>query len=362
MLQSLGVPRESQGLVFSKTSFQARRISPRSPRAIYFNDDLYIGWVQDGEVLEIAAVDPKQGPVFYLLRQRQTDRPRFVRENSSCMQCHQSQSTGDLPGLLMRSVYPDMSGMPVLPAGTYVSTDQSPLKERWGGWYFDGNLHGQESMGDSIVVNPDRPQDMTDGGTELRKKFDLAPYLTPHSDVVALMVLTHQTHLHNLMTRAAHDTCLALRDEAVISRVLNERTTSHSSTTLDRIKSACEPLVQAILFSGEATLSAPIDGSTGFAKQFESFGPFDQKGRSLRQFDLHTRLFRYPCSYLIYSEQFNWLPDPAKQYVYRRLWKVLTGRDDSREFSHLSDGDRDSIYQVLLETKRDLPAYWQPAH
>jgi mono/diheme cytochrome c family protein len=359
VLRELRVPIDSQGLVFSKTSFQPDHISPRTPRAIYFNDDVYIGWVQGGKVLEVAAVDPQNGAAFYALSQKNQRRPRFIREDSSCMQCHQSEATGGLPGFLMRSVYPDAQGMPVLSAGTYLTTDRSPFNERWGGWYMDGKTKDL-GMGNGIVNDLDRPDNLARTPTKLSMAFDTAPYLSAHSDVVALMVLAHQTRLHNLLARAGDETMRALRDEASIRQMLHEETDRHSQTTESRIKSACDPVVEGLLFCGEPALASPVEGSTNFVREFEKRGPRDHRGRSLREFDLHRRLFRYPCSYLIYSGQFSGLPEPAKQYIYRRLWQVLTGRDDSRPFSHLTDAERDAVYQIVRETKAGLPAYWKP--
>lgn len=358
LLRELQVPISSQGLVFSKTSFQANRISPRAPRAVYFNDDLYIGWVQGGSVIEIASIDPRNGLVFYALPQHKAEHPRFVRETSSCLECHQPQNTEEVPSLLMRSVYPDSEGMPVLPAGTFVTTEQSPLKERWGGWYADGKLP-DIGMANAVTSDLDHPDQLTHSMASLDRQFDTGPYLTAHSDAVALLVLAHQTHLHNLMSRAAVETKKAIRDDVTLRQILHGGAGEHSDTYTVRLRSACEPLVEALLFSGEAPLGGDVRGSTSFAQQFEALGPRDAQGRSLRQFDLHERLFKYPCSYLIYSEQFEGLPDVAKAYIYRRLWQILTGRDDSPAFAQLSDGQRDAIYQILIQTKRGLPEYWK---
>lgn len=359
VLKELRVPVDSQSLVFSKTSFQPTKISPHTPRALYFNDDVYIGWVQDGTVLEIASVDPKRGTVFYSLPQKKSAKPRFTRETSSCLQCHQSQTTGDVPGLLFRSVYPDSDGQPILSAGTFVTTEQSPMSERWGGWYADGKL-ANSGMANAIVLDGDHPDQFTRSAEPLDQQFDAKPYLSAHADAVAMLVLAHQTHLHNLLTKAAAETNQAIRDEAALRKALHLSEPEQSDTMQLRLKSACEPVVEALLFSGEAKLEGDVSGSTDFAQRFEQLGPRDSKGRSLRQFDLHTRLFKYPCSYLIYSEQFDALPDLAKSYIYRRLWQVLTGRDDSAAFNHLADAQRDSIYEILRQTKPGLPAYWKP--
>ena len=134
LLAAVEVPRASQVLVFSKTSLQKDHISPHAPRALYFNDEVYIGSVQGGAVLEISATDARLGQVFYTLSQEQQERPRLVRQTHECLQCHDSQGlTGGVPGLIMRSVFPDANGQPILTAGTFVSDHTSPWTQRWGG-------------------------------------------------------------------------------------------------------------------------------------------------------------------------------------------------------------------------------------
>lgn len=119
-----------------------------------------------------------------------------------------------------------------------------------------------------------------------------------------------------------------------------------------------EELVRYLLFANEAPIESPVKGSSGYAAEFSARGPRDTKGRSLRDFDLTTRIFRYPCSYLIYSEAFDALPQPAKAYVYHRLFEVLTGRDKSDVFAKLSGADRKAILEILLATKPGLPEEW----
>jgi len=102
-----------------------------------------------------------------------------------------------------------------------------------------------------------------------------------------------------------------------------------------------------------------VAGNTNFAEEFAARGPFDSQGRSLRQFDHQARIFKYPCSYLIYSETFDAIPAPAKEYIYRRLFAVLSGSDQSPEFKTLSQQDRRAILEILVETKPGLPAEWK---
>jgi len=92
VLRQLKIPLSSQALVFSKTSSQQPLIGPATPRALYFNDSDYVGWVPGGNVLEVAVVDPSQGTMFYTLEQRGVTQPKFVRREE-CIQCHASPKT-----------------------------------------------------------------------------------------------------------------------------------------------------------------------------------------------------------------------------------------------------------------------------
>jgi len=364
LLRELGIRTSSQVLVFSKTSLQRQRISPQTPRALYFSDDMYVGFCQSGEVMEVSAVDSLLGTVFYLLKQAPAERPRFMRQGEACLLCHGSSQNQGFPGHLIRSVYTDSSGLPVLSGGSYRIDQTSPIKIRWGGWYVTGNLGNQTHLGNLILQDRqvEEPVDSLKGMnlSDLRTLgVDCSKYLTPHSDVVALMVLEHQTEGHNLITRASFQTRMALHQEAALNRELGERPDHRWESTTVRIRSAGEALVKYLLFSDEARLSDKVHGTSTFAADFVLRGPRDARGRSLRDFDLEHRLFKYPCSYLIYSASFDALPVQVKDYVLRRLWDILNGRDSSKEFVHLTAADRKSILEILLATKQDLPDYWR---
>ena len=363
LLKVLQVPVESQSLVFSKTSLQMRRISPRTPRAIYFNDDVYVGFCQSGEVLEISAVDPQLGTVFYSLDQRQMDRPQIVRRTDNCLVCHSSSRVEGVPGHVIRSLYVDNSGQPLLSGGSRTVDHTTPIDQRWGGWYVTGTHGSQKHLGNLTVKGRDfvEPVDNSEGHNLVDLEFRINPdrYLTAHSDIVALMVLEHQAFVHNRLTRANFDTRQALAYEATINEATDEPAGSELESTTRRIKSTGDRLVQALLLTDEAPLTAPIKGTSGYAEQFASSGPRDKQGRSLRDLDMTTRMFRYPCSYLIYSKSFDDLPTPSRDYVLKRLWDVLSGNDTSREFSHLSAIDRRAILEILCDTKPRLPNYWK---
>jgi hypothetical protein len=359
LLKELNVPKSSQVLVFSKTSFQRERITPKTPRALYFNDDVYVGFCLRGDVLEVAAVDAKLGTAFYTLDQQPDETPRFQRQHDNCLVCHASTGTGGAPGHLLRSVFPDRLGLPILSAGSFRTDHSSPLKERWGGWYVTGSHGHQEHMGNWIVENRRDPESESNAKgqnvVDLKSRFTVANYLTPHSDIVALMVLEHQTECHNRIARALINTKQALHYQETLNRDLGEPADKKWESTTRRIESAGEQLVKYLLFSGEAKLESPVAGTSEFAREFAARGPFDSKGRSLRQFDLDTRLFKYPCSYLIYSRAFLELPTEVKQYIFRRLNEVLTGKDTSQAFAHLSPDDRAAVLEILRETAPEFP-------
>jgi hypothetical protein len=347
MLKALGVPVSSQMLVFSKTSFQMKRISPERPRAIYFNDNVYVGFVQRSDLLELSSIDPHKGAIFYTLSQRRADKPKFVRRLDDCLQCHVSVNTMQVPGNLVRSVYPDSTGEPLLEAGSFLTDHRSPLSQRWGGWYVTGTHGAQRHMGNVVAKNARRPEwlDTAAGAnvTDLKGHVNTAPYPSPHSDLVALMVLEHQTRLHTLITRVGYQA----------------RAARPGST--EWIERSVDVLLRYLLFADEAKLTEPVQGTSNFREEFETLGPKDHQGRSLRQMDLARRMFKYPCSFLIYSEAFDELPAMVKEPLYRRLWEVLSGQDQSEGFAALSAADRLAVLEILIDTKPGLPGYFRGA-
>lgn len=354
LLDALGIPASSQTLVFSKTSFQFRKISPKSPRALYFNDDVYVGWVQDGKALEIASFDPMQGAIFYLLDGQKVDNPAPKRAELDCTQCHIAKSTHDVPGVMLRSIYARPSGVQAGDTESYITGHESPLRDRWGGWYVTGTHGSQSHMGNAFVQNREHPEQIDRAGganlLNLSKFLDTSPYLTPHSDIVAHLVLAHQTQMHNLITLTNYQARLALH--AAKGGEL-------SAAGRQQYETPAEELLRYLLFTNEAPLEGRITGTSGFAEEFAAHGPRDDKGRSLRDFDLRTRIFKYPCSYLIYSADFAAIPEPTKSYIYHRLLEVLTGRERRSEFARLSAADRQAILEILLATKEDLPQEWR---
>ncbi|MCA9146381.1 MAG: hypothetical protein KDB05_26545 [Planctomycetales bacterium] len=358
VLKLLDINPSSQVLVNSKTSFQLRRISPSQPRALYFNDESYVGWVQGGDVVEVMTTDPAQGEIFYTLSQENGGRPKFIRDHGQCISCHASSRTQGVPGGLVRSVFVDASGQPQFGSGTFNIDHHSPFEERWGGWYVTGTHGEMRHMGNIVSKDRQNPEalDREAGAnvTDLSEHFDVSPYLTPHSDIVALMVLEHQTQMQNYLTLASYECRAAAHHDDIMNAALDRPKDHVSDSAKRRIASVGDKLLRYMLFAEEFRLTASVKGTSSFAKDFQTQGPRDSQGRSLRDFDLQTRMFKYPCSYMIYSLSFDHLPDTMKQYVLSRLHDLLTGKDTSEEFSHLSSDDRKAILEILTETKPDL--------
>lgn len=368
VLGALKIPVSSQGLVFSRTSLQTDLISTWSPRALYFNDEVYVGFVQGSDFLEIATVNPTEGAVFYTLDQDTTKKPVFKKTNT-CLQCHRSASTTGVPGFMVLSSVTDKSGYFLTAVHSGATVDATPVRNRFGGWYVTGTIAQGAHSGNVFSPKPftevsdrngvTRELDMTAESqrVSLTGKVDTRPYLTPHSDVVALMVLVHETGVHNWMAKVNESAVQALREDSAVSRYLKDTTFAQTKlVTSARLIGAVEQLVREMLFIGAAPIDGPMKGTTSYAADFEKLGPRDSKDRSLRDFDLQTRLFKHPLSFLIYSRGFDDLPELARKSVYKRLYEILSGQERGDEFGQLPDAERKVILEILTETKPEFAA------
>jgi len=317
LLDRLRVRPDSQTLVFSKTSVQESRISPRTPRAIYFRDDVAVAFVPGTDAIELAAVDPSKGVVFYSLDARKAERPRFVR-SEGCLHCHQGPATLGVPGIYVGSVHTSPSGRADFRLGSIVTDHRTPFADRWGGWYVNGAA-GETHRGNAVSTDPEFTTSMA------APRFDAKSYLAPSSDIVALMTLEHQTQMTNLLTRLSWEARISPLDPGFASRI--------------------EEVVRYMLFLDEVPLREAIRGVSSFTETFPREGPRDRKGRSLRDFDLEKRLFRYPLSYMLYSRHFDGLPRDVRERLCRRLHELLPGEE------------RQALLEILRDTKPGLPGF-----
>ena len=357
VLAALDIDPSSQSLVFSKTSLQINWISEKTPRAIYFDDENYVAWVDGAPTLEMMGVDSEKGPVFYTLDNRNpTAAVRLDRETLRCLNCHDSFSLsgGGVPHFLMVSTNAGVEGDVAQRSASIDTSDSTPMKDRWGGWYVTGHDGNQPHLG-NIVIRSQQDLDRID---QLRRPdidtlkglFDTQPYLTDKSDVVALVVLAHQVTIHNLITRANYKSRRFVTHEIDPAQNPSPTWADFSPKMRKVMKAILEPLVRGLLNADAAPFTAPMAGNSGYDAWFQKQGPKDPRGRSLREFDLKTRLFKYPLSYLIYSDGFEGLPDYAKRYIFTRLAEILRGQDQSPAFAKLSATDRKAILEILTAT------------
>jgi len=340
VLKQLGINPDSQALVFSKTSTQVEYINPRTPRALYFNDDVMVGFVRNSDVLELASLDPKQGVQFYVLVT--AAEPAFA-PSQGCLRCHQGAVTLGVPGLVVSSVHP-VSQTRSEHGNAFMTDHRSPISGRWGGWYVTGTTGSQTHLGNNTnLVDPVRSgppsTQPTQNLTNLAAMLDTSKYIEPTSDIVALMTLEHQVRMTNLIIRVGWDARMAMPD--------------------DKLNPEIEEMLKYMLFADEEPLKAPVKGVSSFTETFPQRGPRDPQGRSLRDFDLKTRLFRYPLSYMVYSAAFDGMPEKVRDRVYQRLLEILTGKDTSKTFAGLSPESRSAILEILRATKPGLPPAWR---
>jgi len=364
VLDALHVPVTSQMLVMSKTGVQALYTSPSNPRAIYFNDTVTVGYIRGAPLLEIAVQDRQQGVLFYTIDQKAQASP-IVERRPACLSCHQNYATLHVPGFLARSVFMSPEGLALGQFGSYDADDRTPFRRRWGGWYVTGSDGAMKHLGNAVVTETVKREAIVSDDTlhriEPQALFDGTGYLSTQSDIVALMVFQHQSHMSNLITRLGWETRRALQGTEKTGETAEtaERFSAISpipAVFSGSLKDTVDELVDYLLFVEEEPLPAAIKGSSGFAEWFAAQGPADHLGRSLRQFDLDRRLMRYPCSYMVYSPAFTALPVAARQAVYVRMWDILSGRDTSPKYRRLADADRRAVVDILGETIHDLPA------
>ena len=366
LLAALDVPEESQMLVFSKTSLQRRRINPERPRALYFSDSVYVGWVPGG-LAEIIMIDPQLGPVFYAfdLRAAQRGTPKLERDGD-CLRCHGGTFVRDIPGVFARSLFTNEEGEPLLRHGTVLVDDATPFNQRWGGWYVTG-YHGTEphrgnvlssEKGDALVFEA-----FTQHSDTLTKFIDPTDYLRGTSDVVALLVFEHQMTVQNSFTRANFACRRMMAYQRGLQDAYKEPVTE--DPVYDSVKSVfastAQDVVDRMLFLNAAPLPHGVIGDDAFQKRFAHGAPASASGHTLKELQLWDRLFEQRCSYLIYSPMFLELPETLKTRIFERLQSALRSRDPQDRYAYLPAAEKQRIYDILVETHPDAKRLWQPA-
>lgn len=350
VLKALNIPVSSQTLVFSKTSLHRKMISPDEPRALYFNENTYVGWVQDAKVLEIGVADKNLGAVFYTLDQNMSAKPKFERDDT-CLSCHASGRTGNEPGFFIRSVVPDEDGEPISRAGEDRVNHKTPLEDRWGGWFVTADKltvghRGNATAQDDGIYKIESKSAKT--LNDLSEFFDASHYLTDTSDIEALLALEHQVEMHNLLVQTKFRSMHALHNEKVINEALGE--TGRRDLTKRILNNAANEIIDYMLFVEEESLSkVEIKGDGKFVSEFAKGKPKSSGGKSFYDFDYGKRILALPCSWIIYSDSFEGLPVELKELVLQKLKSILQSSELPDKFIHLRK-TKDEIHKILTET------------
>lgn len=344
VLKELKVPEESQVLVFSKTSLQISLIQPKNPRALFYSPDVYVGYVPGG-AMEVIVQDPALGLVFYVIDAGEGETLKIERDTSQCMSCHGTTRTEGVPGVQVRSVFPNAEGHPLLAKGTSHVNHDTPLPERWGGYYVTGRsslphlgnrTYTEHGEGDDKPL----PSDLAD----LREKIDVSKYPRPTSDIVALMVLEHQCRMHNLLNAAT----LQYRRAKFISQAIDPSADPDQGSAGRVADGMAAKIVECLFYKDETDPGEDLVGGDEFQKSFNARFPKTKEGDSLAEFHLYDRIFKNRCSFMVYSQAFRELPPRVKQAVLKQMKVVLAGEDTS--FGYLKESERKRIEGILKET------------
>lgn len=348
LLKELDIDPSSQVLVFSKSSLKQRFIAPQTPRSLFFNDEVYVGFVPGSRSLEVAAMDPDQGPVFFDVSQEATAEAPFKQETSRCLRCHDSYSMtgGGVPRFMLSSVIAGADGNVVSHELSEITDISTPIENRWGGWYVTGKSGKQGHLGNFIVTDvailAKRPWQGQINQDKLDSYVDLAIYPRQTSDIVALLVLQHQVDIQNRIVRLNYESRKLLAEKP-------------AATDAD-LQPLVMPLLQGLFMADEAPLADSVEGNADYRASFEQRGPKTADGLSLREFDLQTRTFKYRLSYLIYSRAIEALPAPVKTVLFRDIRTVLDGDTLLLPGFALPDAERATIRTILQATKPDVLA------
>ena len=342
LLELLDIDPASQILVWSKTSLKQRFIEPDNPRALYFNDSVYVGFVPGSSTLEIGAMDPVLGPVFFDFFQSPEAEAPFERETGRCLRCHDTYSMtgGGVPRFMLMSVLAGTDGNVVSHEISEVTDTSTPYSRRWGGLYVTGSHGSMQTLGNFIVDSAEklRAGDFAAYGNRqsLEEFVNLDGYLRATSDIVSLLVLEHQVEVQNRITRLQYEG----------RKVLDEKPDA-DATVLDPL---IRPVLDALFMAHEAPLTDAVSGNAAFREHFEARGPSDAQGRSLRELDVQNRTFRFPLSYLVYSPAIAALPAPVHARLMQQIGAVLRQEPGAVEYAHLNGDQRATILSILQAT------------
>jgi hypothetical protein len=344
-LKALEIPATTQMLVFSTTSLQLSLINPSNPRAIYFNDDAYLSFIPGGRI-EIVAIDPELGGIFYIFDIPREARPPRVERSERCMNCHANDATGGVPGVVVKSVIPGPTGGSLNSFRIDQTGHTIPLDQRFGGWYVTGAGNFTNHWGN--IVGRFSPQGLQKNHLTPGRQFDFNRYPVATSDLLPQLVNEHQIGFLNRVIEAGY------RTRTILHRSPGGALTREQT---DELEAQARLLTRYILFADEAPLPAGgVAGDPAFKADFLRDRRVAGGTASLKDFELQTRIFKYRCSYLIYGNLFQNLPAEIKTRVYRHLAKAIDENASDADFKYLPALEKRAIHSILKATLKDFPA------
>ena len=345
-LKILGVPATSQTLVFSTTSLQLRLISPSNPRAIYFSEDVYVGYIPGGRI-EVVALDPELGAIFYIFDIPRDQSPIRYERPERCMNCHVTDITGYVPGLVIKSVAPGPGGGSLDSFRQLQTGHGIAFANRFGGWYVTGR-HGITNHWGNVIghyVNGDITREPNPPGVN----FQWAKYPVATSDILPHLLHEHQVGFVNRVVEAGYRARTALF-------ISGGKLTQAQAAELDE---QAKIITRYLLFTDEVPLPpGGIEPVAAYKTDFLSNRRATKEGLSLKDLDLKTRLFKHRCSYMIYTAIFQELPAALKTRVYQQLQTALAEKTANTDFAYLPASERQAIRLILKATLTDLPKDW----
>ena len=337
LLNELYISKHSQLLVYSTTSLQLSRISPYNPRAIYFSDDLYLGYVPGGQI-EVIGIDPQLGAIPYIFdlpQKNEIKHPKIYR-STRCMKCHASQEFGGSPSLLLSSVIPAHGGGTIDSFRKNSFGHEIQFKDRFGGWHITGHNPFPISWANQIGVMSNNKVGRIPNPPG--KYFKWEKYPTKSSSIISHLLLEHQVGFTNRCIDIIY------RYRELISKTSNLEIDQKRKKFISQ---GTGKLLNYLLFKNEVPLeNFRITSNDAFLNDFQTSSNNSSK---LRRLNLKSRLFDYRCSYMIFSNSFSGLPLEFKIELFNQLFKIMAPKQKSvpDEFSYLEEKEREIIHQVL---------------
>ncbi|MBK8093449.1 MAG: hypothetical protein IPK32_16080 [Verrucomicrobiaceae bacterium] len=331
--------------MFSGSASQGTKVNPKNPRAIYFNDEVYIGVVPGG-LLEMIGVDAKIGGVLYTFQGVGTGRAPTTTGGAECARCHSRPQSGYAQGFFVRSVIPNDSGMMVGAELLGFEGHERPLGRRFGGWFVT-SAHPDIFGRSGLVAETDAANSRRIMGyrsIQPGQLYDPKMHLGETSDILVHLLHEHQIGFHNHVARVL----MSAEDDGL----------ENGQRVMPTHQRDVDDLVEYMLFRREAALPENgIVGNPQFIADFSRNRHAAKSGAALKDLELTTRLLKHRCSYMIYTRPWAEMPPKVKSEVYAKLHAALFGNDVSGR--HLPREEKRQIIQILRDTLPDLPADWK---